>query len=160
MHYRNKNFLRISLALFSLLFFTQAAHCANEECKTVESLEIAVQNTRDEIKANEAKREASIDTQVKNLIAKGVWKESDRGSFFQALVASEKFQDAEKRKKPHLNYYTLQIKTAIFLTTKNPVGACDAAKDAISALIEVGKINQTQYDLMESSLGEKSKNKE
>ena len=118
----------------------------------IESFDATIESARAEIKSNEAIRQAAIDQKTRALIADGTWKEEDQQTFFNKIRASKAFQDLERQKVPHLNKFQFSVPMITGLKTKRPMGACEFAKDAISALTDIAKINRAQYDLMESSL--------
>ncbi len=150
------------LMLTCLFFSVNTAYGANANCKTVDaaqdyfnSFDAKMESTRSEIKANEAKREAKIDEQTKKMITDGVWTEDSKKTYFAKVVTSEEFRKMEKKKSALQNNFQFSIMTAFGLKAKSLIGACEFATEAISALVEIGKINQTQYDLMDSSISEK-----
>lgn len=152
--------MHVTLVLLSAtaLIFSPTVFAAQKGCETVEAsqdylaaFDATIEGTRSEIKANEAKRQEAIDLKSNALIANGQWTQEDQQKFLNKIRSSKAFQNLEQQKTPHLNKFQFSLPMVIGLKTKRPMGACEFAKDAISSLIEIGKINQKQYDQMEKS---------
>ena len=128
-----------------------AADCGNPEVAkaTTLSFDRDIEALRTRLKRHESRLQDEIKAAADDRVKRGRWTVDQSSSYFSSTVSSDAFQADEQRKQPVLATFMTDARAFVDARTAQRYGdACVAANDALARLMEIGTINDAQYDRM------------
>lgn len=112
-----------------------------------------------QLQQRQVAHQAATDAKIDQLIKHGAWKPDDKKAFYDQLAQSPEYAGFERQRQLPVMSYQFDATTAIGRRDKDPLGACQFANDALATLIELAKINESEYQLIDQRLAEAAKAK-